>query len=195
MPRIEADNIEEHVRRQTQRILDAASALFASQGYRRTEMRDIAAAVGLRRNSLYRYFPNKDHILLASLKRDMQPYLEQLRALEQRYPDARQRLDAWLELQMEIAATACHGMLHMANEIRENSPELRREILALHEPPNVVLQQAVAELLAGSGRDATLVADMVASMLRSAAAAMLAGAARSAVMAELKRSVARVIQD
>lgn len=194
MPRIEADSIEEHVRRQTQRILDAASELFARHGYRGTEMRDIAAAVGLRRNSLYRYFPNKDYILLACLQRDMAPQLEKIRQLDNRYPDPRQRLDAWLDLQMEIAATACHGMLHMVNEIRENSPELRREILALHEPPNAVLRQAVSELLDGSGRDAALVGEMIASMLRSAAAAMLAGADRSSAMAELKQSVARVLQ-
>lgn len=79
MPRIEAANIEEHVRRQTGRIRSAATQLFRDLGYRGTDMEDIAQAVGLARNSLYRYYPNKDHILLACVLRDMVPFVEELK--------------------------------------------------------------------------------------------------------------------
>jgi AcrR family transcriptional regulator len=81
MPRIEAANIEEHVRLQTGRILTAATQLFRDLGYRGTDMEDIAQAVGLARNSLYRYYPNKDHILLACVLRDMVPFVEELQSL------------------------------------------------------------------------------------------------------------------
>lgn len=43
-------------------ILDAAFGVFASYGYRRTTMEDIARAVGLSRSALYLHFRNKDDI-------------------------------------------------------------------------------------------------------------------------------------
>jgi AcrR family transcriptional regulator len=195
MPRIEARNIEEHVRMQTARILDAASALFRERGYRRTDMREIADAVGLARNSLYRYYPNKDHILLACLQRDMTPFLTQIRALEDRFVDPGERVERWLDLQMAIAASACHDTMEMLADVREKSPELRRDISALHEPASRVLATAVAEILAGSGRDARLVSQLIASMLRTAAQLVLNGGDQGSIVAELKASVARVLDD
>jgi AcrR family transcriptional regulator len=47
------------------RILEQALALFASQGFRETTVRDIAAAVGLQQGALYNHFANKDAILTA----------------------------------------------------------------------------------------------------------------------------------
>ena len=191
MPRIEANSIQEHIRVQTGRILDAAAALFSERGYGGTEMRDIAGRIGLRRNSLYRYFPNKDHILLACLQREMGPNLDRLRQLDTRFPDPRQRVDAWLDLQMQIAATACHGMMHMAGEISESNPALRKDIMALHQPPNQVLRAAVQQLLAEDHRDPALVSEMIAGMLRAAAAMPVGDSA--AVIKELKASVGRVL--
>lgn len=193
MPRIEAENIDQHIRLQTQRILDAASQLFAERGYRNTEVRDIASAVGLARNSLYRYYPNKDHILLACLQREMEPHLDRIRELEDIHADPLQRIDAWIDLQLDIAATSCHSMMHMANEIRENSPELRADISALHQPTGDVLATAVASLLAGSGRDAGLVSEMIASMLRSAAAVGMRGGDPDVITRELKDSISRIL--
>lgn len=43
-------------------ILDAAFGVFASYGYRRTTMEDIARAVGLSRSALYLHFRNKEDI-------------------------------------------------------------------------------------------------------------------------------------
>ena len=48
---------------QRQRVLDAATVLFAEHGYEATGMRAIADAVGIRPASLYHYFPSKETIL------------------------------------------------------------------------------------------------------------------------------------
>ena len=113
MPRIEAAKIEEHVRLQTGRILAAATQLFRELGYRGTDMEDIAQAVGLARNSLYRYYPNKDHILLACVLRDMVPFVEELKSLEVRYPDPLPRISAWLDTQIEIATSPAHATMEL----------------------------------------------------------------------------------
>ncbi len=81
MPRIAAASIDEHVRIQNERIRVAARQLFSRQGFTATDMGQIASAMGLARNSLYRYYSNKDHILLACIREDMEPHLQQLESL------------------------------------------------------------------------------------------------------------------
>lgn len=193
MPRIEAANIEEHIRLQTARILDAASELFQTKGYQGTDMREIARAIGLARNSLYRYYTNKDHILLACVQRDMAPFLEQVRALEVEITDPRARIDAWIDLQMDIATGPCHATMQLIGEIRDTSPSFQQEIRALHDPPARVLQTAVKQVLKGTRRDAGLIAALIDSMLRSAAGWAIATGHKQAVLRELRRSVTCVL--
>lgn len=51
------------------RILDAAGSLFAEHGVAAVTMRDVAAAVGCSRATLYRYFPGRDRLLGAYVDR------------------------------------------------------------------------------------------------------------------------------
>ena len=195
MPKIEAENIEQHIRRQTNRILDAAVELFSERGYRSTDMNDIAGRIGLARNSLYRYYANKDHILLACVQRDMAPFLQQVRDLESSLPEPRARIDAWIDLQMQIATGPCRATMEMIGEIREASPNFRREIRALHEPPARVLEAAIAELVGGTDRDAKLLAAMTHSMVQSAAAQAIARGELAEICSELKRAIARILEE
>src|SRR5690606_10118161 len=71
VPRISAESVAAHVARQEAAVLDAAVRLFSERGYSEVTIGDIAAEVGLARNSLYRYFPDKDHILLAWFRREL----------------------------------------------------------------------------------------------------------------------------
>ncbi|MCB1756062.1 MAG: TetR/AcrR family transcriptional regulator [Gammaproteobacteria bacterium] len=48
-----------------ERIINAAAELFATQGYDRTSMRDIARQVGLLPGSVYHYFPSKEELYQA----------------------------------------------------------------------------------------------------------------------------------
>ena len=195
MPRIAAANIEEHIRQQTGRILDAASELFSKSGYRGTDIGDIASAMGLARNSLYRYYSSKDHILVAVMQRDMVPFIDRIEALEQVHANPQSRIKAWLDLQMELATGPCHSTMKMLGDMRESSKELRREIGALHEPPRRVLETAVAELLQGTGRDPKLISSMIASMVQSAGIMAIESKDVDGVRCELARSVLSVLGD
>ena len=66
MPRIRAENIEEHKELTRRQILDAAQDLFSEHGYQDTSLGDIAAFIGIGRTTLYEYFKDKED-LLASL--------------------------------------------------------------------------------------------------------------------------------
>lgn len=195
MPKISAANIEEHIRVQDGRILDAARALFSANGYRGTDMGDIAKAMGLARNSLYRYYSNKDHILVAVMQRDMIPYVARNRALEDEIADPRERIDAWLDLQIELATGPCHASIKMLGDMREASPELRQQMGAVHEPPGEVLNAAVAQLMTGSGRDVRAICAMISGMVQAAGAlAMESNRARS-ITRELKHSVGKILDE
>jgi len=193
VPKIAAANIEEHIRIQEQRILDAARELFMTNGYRGTDMGDIATSMGLARNSLYRYYSSKDHILLAVVQRDMEPFFEQLAEFEQSIADPIERIDAWIGMQIELAAGPCHAMTHMLGDIPPNARELRKEISALHEPPTRVLQNALEQVLEGSGRDAQLIAVMISSMVQSAAGIAMEADCGDAFIEELRHSVNRIL--
>lgn len=194
MPRIEAETIQQHVAMQNERVLEAASALFRKQGYRGTDMSHIASAVGLARNSLYRYYPNKEHILVACVQRDMGPFIRRIEALEQQYADPRARIDAWIDTSIDIATSPAHATLELISEVQEASPELRQEIMRLHTAPNAVLENAVKGLLGRQRRDPALVTAMIAGMVQSGAGQAIRRSSHVAVKRELKSAVARLLQ-
>jgi AcrR family transcriptional regulator len=194
MPRIEAASIEEHVKAQTARILDAATELFRTNGYRKTDMDDIARAVGLARNSLYRYYRNKDFILLACVERDMGAYVEQMRSLATLHPDPVERIGAWLDMQIDVATSPAHATLEHIAEIRSDAPELRAKLMELHEVPAAVLQGSIGEILRGKRRDAGLVAALIRGMVEAAAGQAMRLESSTAVKRELRRSVERVLE-
>jgi len=194
MPRIEAASIEEHVRLQGSRVLDAASALFRERGFTGTDMGAIAAAVGLARNSLYRYYPNKEHILVACVKREMAPFLDRFEGLQRTVADPRLRIDAWIEMSIDIATSPAHATLELIGEIQEASPDLRQQIMHLHQFPNAVLGNAVKNLLGRQHRDPALLTAMISGMVQSGAAQAIRRNNPAAVKRELKGAVARLLK-
>ncbi|MFE2336604.1 TetR/AcrR family transcriptional regulator [Streptomyces coelicoflavus] len=54
-----------HLDARRRQIVDAATAAFAERGFARTSMADIVRATGLSTGAVYRYFPSKEHLVLA----------------------------------------------------------------------------------------------------------------------------------
>lgn len=193
MPRIAAASIEEHVRNQGNRILDAARELFTSNGYRATDMGDIARTMGLARNSLYRYHSSKDHILVAVVEREMEPYFNELEALETEIADPIERINAWVGLQMEIAAGPCHAMIGMLGEMPPQSKALQKKIRGLHIPPRRALSKALEQVLAGTDRDVEVVTAMISSMVQAAAGVAMRSQDTARCREELRSAISRVL--
>ncbi len=57
--------------RRREEILDAAASLFAQHGYRNTDMEYVAAALGVAKGTIYRYFTSKEELFLAAADRGM----------------------------------------------------------------------------------------------------------------------------
>lgn len=60
-------------RRTANRILDAAEALFAQNGYGATSLRDIAALAGLQQPGLYKHFVGKEDLYRQVYERALKP--------------------------------------------------------------------------------------------------------------------------
>src|ERR1700733_2740579 len=52
-----------------EQILLAAQKLFADQGFRETNLGDVAVQLGFRRQAVYHYFPSKEEILYELIDR------------------------------------------------------------------------------------------------------------------------------
>lgn len=60
-------------RRTANRILDAAEALFARNGYEATSLRDIAAEAGIQQPGLYKHFASKEDLYRQVYERALRP--------------------------------------------------------------------------------------------------------------------------
>ena len=70
-----------------ERLLSCAASLFAERGYGGTSMADLAEQVGVRKASLYNYYPSKEEILMELLRRGLVAAAEAcLPALEEDAP-------------------------------------------------------------------------------------------------------------
>ena len=81
MPKLWTETIEEHRRAVREATLDTTAALVAERGLASVTMSQIAAATGIGRATLYKYFPDVEAILTARHQRQVARHMEQLAAV------------------------------------------------------------------------------------------------------------------
>jgi len=78
VPKLWTETIEEHRRAVRDATLDTTAALVAERGLSAVTMSQIAAATGIGRATLYKYFPDVEAILTAWHQRQIASHMEQL---------------------------------------------------------------------------------------------------------------------
>ncbi|WP_328359505.1 TetR/AcrR family transcriptional regulator [Mycobacterium sp. NBC_00419] len=86
----------------TDRILDAASELFAGADVSTVGMNEIARAAGCSRATLYRYFENREALHTAYVHREAYRLYQQISELIEGIADPRERLLAGLTSSMRL---------------------------------------------------------------------------------------------
>jgi AcrR family transcriptional regulator len=74
------------------RILDAAFDRVMDVGLARTTVEDVARAAGLSRQTIYRYFPSKEHLVTALVLREEERFLDGIREAFAADPDLERAL-------------------------------------------------------------------------------------------------------
>lgn len=193
MPRIKAPSIEEHVAQQRAKILEHALGLFQDTGYAGVDVGMIAAAVGLKRSSFYRYYRNKEDVLIACVEQAMAPVIARNRAIAEGLRPPEDRVLAWVEAQFRFATGPDHATHALTKELQVFAPSARKQIMKLHIGIYKTLSAAVKDCLAGIDRDATTVASLISGMVQSAAALALENGGADAIEAELKEAAIAVL--
>jgi AcrR family transcriptional regulator len=89
-----------------ERLLDAAQRLFVSQGYRQTNLDQIAAAAGLTKGAVYFYFRSKETVLIELLGRVQAIVVDDaLKVAAGAGPRATDKLVAFLHHQSKLGVT------------------------------------------------------------------------------------------
>jgi AcrR family transcriptional regulator len=73
-------------------ILNAAQRCYLEGGFSGTGMKEVAAAAGVALSTVYRYFPGRDDLLVATVKREMEALNRQIRSKLARYDDPADQL-------------------------------------------------------------------------------------------------------
>jgi AcrR family transcriptional regulator len=193
VPRIKADNIAEHVAHQRAAVLEAAVRLFTERGYADVGLGDIATEVGLARNSLYRYVPDKVHLLVEWYRNAVPTTIESWESAVAGGGTPAQRLQRWARTYLEWAATPEHRLVAPLTEsLATLDPDTRAEVATLHRSMMDVVARVVAE--AGvAENEVSGVVDLLAGVVLGAARAEAASGPDESLRARLDAAVAAVI--
>lgn len=165
MPRINAPTVAAHVAEQEAAVLAAAVDLFIERGYENVTLADIAARIGLARNSLYRYFPDKAHMLLRWFDQEMPRQIERTTEILSRPGTPEERILAWAVDQLEYARQPEHQLIVRIGVLL---PELDSQDRARLDAAHQRMSQPLRAVLHDAGIDPDsqdLVADMIQSLV------------------------------
>ena len=89
------------------RLLESALEMFSQNGYAGTNIRELAASLGLGKSSLYRHFESKDEIWNAMLD-DMETYYEEQFGSENNMPAIPENAEELKELTLRMLDFTIH---------------------------------------------------------------------------------------
>ena len=157
MPKLWTETIEEHRRAVRDATLDTTAALVREHGLAAVTMSQIAAAAGIGRATLYKYFPDVEAILVAWHERHIALHLRQLAAARDAASTPAGQLEAVLTAfaliqhehhGTELPVSLLHRGEHVARA-RQQLQDLVSELLAESAGAGSVRSDIAPDELAG----------------------------------------------
>lgn len=179
MPRITADTVAEHARQQEAAVLEAAVRLFTEHGVERVSLGDIAAEVGLARNSIYRYFRDRNHLIAAWFDHEIGPLADACDQMVEGGGPPLDQLDSWVKLHLTYLRVPGHReMINAVASAPGLSAETQSHITEGHEriygPLKLVLRSLRPDL-GDLDADVDLLTSLVAAMVGAGSTAEAEG--------------------
>jgi AcrR family transcriptional regulator len=194
MPKIAAATLVEHVTLRHERILAVATELFTQRGFTGVDLADIAAHAGLARNSLYKYFKDKEDLFMACVFRASDPIFADALELIERQTDPLARVLTWAEVRADFFCDQRHRIIQMLYEAPVAAIDTRRDLEGRNKRLKYLLDEALEGLLSGSGRDPQLVSQMIAGMIAGIVRQAHDGEHVDRIRDEVRTSVRAILQ-
>jgi AcrR family transcriptional regulator len=194
MPKIDADSVAEHVARQEGIVFQTAIELFVERGYSNVRFGDIASAVGLARNSMYRYFPSKAAILVRWFRAELPAQVVHSAAILGGDGPPVDRILRWADDQLDYACRPEHALIAaLSGIVPDVDDETRRELETSHDQLMAPLRDTLrqAGFTRASARDASV--DLIAGMVLVAAQREARVGRDRALRAQLARAIKGVV--
>lgn len=136
-------------RRET--ILETAASLFASQGYERTTIRDVARAAGISVAGLYYYVRGKEELLYHICERSFSMVLDALTDKLERTPDPRSRVRVVIHNHLEHFLRHMSEMKVLTRELDALQGAHATQIYALRHRYYTICRTVVSDVAAAGG--------------------------------------------
>lgn len=147
----------------TQRLLDAASSVFADQGFQKASIREICRRAHANVAAVHYHFGDKERLY-------QEVILHQFQATKERFPfvaaadanlasEARLRafLETFLSRLLEVGKNSCLGRI-VAREMLDQSPVLDKVVQDLIRPQQQLLKSILQAMLGPDAPDACVAA-------------------------------------
>jgi AcrR family transcriptional regulator len=116
--------------RKRQAIFDASMHLFLEKGFGETSMREIAAAAGIGKATLYDYFKTKDDILLSFFEREVGAMAERATEVARQEMPTAEKLRRIMQMHVEYWASRKAFYLQLTIEVQRMAPQSQQRIQA-----------------------------------------------------------------
>jgi AcrR family transcriptional regulator len=151
-----------------ERILEAATELFAQQGYAGTGVDQLAARSGIAKTAIYYHFGNKAGLLAAALERAASTWIEGIDQASRRAGDWSSRLDsalAGMRALLEEKPWIFKLMQILAFEVAEEKPEIRDTLQSIVRRAREAIVAGMRDALGVEVPDAEGVARVILGLL------------------------------
>ena len=141
------------------RVLDAALSSFGTRGFEATSLDAIAADLGVRKQTILYYFPNKDSLLAGVIDASADELISELERTLQRAPDGWPRVEAVVRKVFRLAARR-PALLGLLREVSRLGPPASLQLVDRLDPLVKRAQGFVEEEMAAGrlrARDPALV--------------------------------------
>jgi AcrR family transcriptional regulator len=117
------------------KILDAAQASFAEQGFENTQLDEVAARAGCSRGAIYAHYANKEDLFLALMEHRVYAKFSAVCKSIEEEPNVSKRPDIfkrWLVNQVSDPSWGTLTLEYKLYAVRRPEPELRQRLLQLY---------------------------------------------------------------